>query len=117
MKQELQEIQTHLEQIVPDEPNIIIDWVEQTRVYMARTGQLMAEAEKLLAQATNKAILDSLDMNKKLSTMMYKKFIDTACSEEIKIYRWVERLNRAFTHSCDLMRSRLSFLKEQYRHG
>jgi hypothetical protein len=109
---ELEVIQEHLNQFIEDEASLSL-YAEHTRVYMARSAQLMGDCEYHLQEAVKTSILGSLDMNKKLSPMIFKKYVESLCSEEQRMFTWCNRINAACTHTIELCRTRISLYKQQ----
>lgn len=87
--------------------------------WIARSGEIMAEAKEDLHKKRRQAYLNVIAslgaQEKKIGPMLIKDYINDCCAEENALYELAERTNRACTHANDLIRTAISALKqEQY---
>jgi hypothetical protein len=70
--------------------------------WIARTGQMMAEAKEDLHKKRKQAYLNVIaslgSQEKKIGPMLIKDYINDCCAEENSLYELAERANRAVTH-------------------
>ena len=118
MRTELQQMQSYLEITISENPEEIIERINQLNVYMARSGKMLADAKMLLrekkASEISKTILEIAKQNF-LSAKAQNALVESIAQEENYIVDWTERINRACVHQIDALRSLLSYEKEQLR--
>jgi hypothetical protein len=116
--QEAAEIQGYCEITVSDNPAEISERIVTLGVYIARTGNMLAEAKYHLnakRKDETMALIERILSDKKLSAKVQNALMDSICKEEQYLVDWVERLNRAATHQQEAMRSLLSYERENLR--
>ena len=110
-------MQTFMESAPTDEPAVLAQRLAYCNVYLARSGEMLAQAKKLLNEATA-AVYDAKgERILKAGAQLAGKIIAGYCSEEQFLCDWLERVNRGLVHSSDNLRSLLSFAKEGLRIG
>jgi hypothetical protein len=118
MKEEVQKIQTYLDVTVSSDPAELVDRIATLMVYMSRSGELLAQAKKMLrARKTaeiSKTII-SIAKEQCLSASVQNALLDSICEEEAYLVDWIDRINRSCTHQIEGLRSLLSYEKEQMR--
>ena len=112
---ECAEMQRFLEQEAPDDANMLFERLSRTNVYLARSGKLLAEAKQLHNEETAKIFEEHATYIGTLKSTIASKFIEAKLSRINYYVNWLDRLNRAFVHSGDNMRTQMSFLKEDLR--
>ena len=113
--EELNNMQQYLEITVSDDPNEISERLSSISVYMARTGYLLAEAKMELDQARVSAYSTHVGTIGKLPATVSKMFIESVTDQQNRLVNWVDRLNSACIHQGDILRTLLSFQKENLK--
>jgi hypothetical protein len=118
MKEEIQNIQDYLNITVSSDPAELIDRIATLMTYMARSGEMFANAKRnLRAKKTteiNKTII-KIAKEQCLSATVQNALLDSICEEESFLVDWLERINRTCTHQIEGLRTLLSYEKEQIR--
>lgn len=115
IKAECAEMQRFLEQETPDDPNILFERISRTNVYLARSGKLLAEVKLYQDQEMAEVFAKYSEYINALKATTANKFIESQLASVNYYVNWLDRLNRAFVHSGDNMRTQMSFLKEDLR--
>ncbi|NQY30328.1 MAG: hypothetical protein HRT69_12750 [Flavobacteriaceae bacterium] len=118
MKNEANEIQGYLEIECSNNPQEITDRISKLSVYMARSGEMLADAKRLLRKKKSSEISNTIMKIAKeqfLSAKAQNTLVDSIAEDENHLVDWLDRINRACTHQIDALRSVLSFEKEQLR--
>lgn len=113
--EELNNMQQYLEITVGDDPGEISERLSSIAVYMARTGYLLAEAKMELDQARVSAYSTHVGTIGKLPATVSKMFIESVTDQQNRLVNWVDRLNSACIHQGDILRTLLSFQKENLK--
>lgn len=113
--EELNNMQQYLEITVSDDPNEISERLSSIAVYMARTGYLLAEAKMELDQARVSVYSTHVGTIGKLPATVSKMFIESVTDQQNRLVNWVDRLNSACIHQGDILRTLLSFQKENLK--
>lgn len=113
ISEELESIQSFLEQDPGDNPNVLVERLSYLNAYMARTGFLLAEAKSDLDEATSLVFSEFSEFILKMPATVSTKFISSRCKEENFYVSWIERINRSCVHQSDNIRTQVSFAKEQ----
>jgi hypothetical protein len=115
---EADEIQRFAEITISDNPEEIIERINALCVYIARTGNMLADAKYYLARKSKdeaiEAIKEILRLNN-LSKKVQDSRIVGICADEKRLATELDRLNATLTHQLDAMRSLLSYEKENMR--
>ncbi len=118
MKTEAEKIQSYLDIVVSSDPAEIVDRITTLMSYMARSGEMLARAKRILrAKRTSEISKTILNIAKEqcLSASVQNTLLDSICEDESFMVDWLERINRTCTHQIDGLRSLLSYEKEQMR--
>jgi hypothetical protein len=118
MKEEAQKIQDFLDITVSSDPAELVDRIATLMTYMSRSGEIFAQAKRLLrAKKTTEISKTIIAIAKEqcLSATVQNALLDSICEEEAFMVDWLERINRTCTHQIDGLRSLLSYEKEQMR--
>lgn len=109
---ESQTIQKFLEAKPSDDPNELVARLTENNTYIARTGYLLAVAQKM--QDEEMALVFQYEMAsiKDLSATLAKKYVECQCSDINALVTMLERQNRALVHQSDNIRTQVSFEKE-----
>ncbi len=118
-KEEAQEIQKYLEITCSNNPEEIQERIADLAVYMARSGEMLAQAKREVAKARInelvKKVIEPLTDGVPMSATTQKELINLISIEEQFLVDWLERINRSCTHQIDALRSLLSYEKENLR--
>ena len=118
MNAEAKKIQDYLEVTLSDNPEEITQRIKDLSVYMARSGQMLAEAKKRLREKKNSEIYETiLEISKQnfLSAKAQNALVESIAQEENFLVDWLDRINKTCTHQIDALRSLLSYEKENLR--
>lgn len=105
---ELKTIQEYLESSEISEGDGLVDRAHNLRIYLARTGKLLADSKYHADTMVNSEIMRLLRENVELPASTMNNFIKSACKNLNYLVDWSERMNRAITHEIELMRSLIS---------
>lgn len=118
MFEESQKIQDYLELTCSNEPEEIKQRISDLQVFLARSGNMLAEAKKELRKKKtseiSKTIID-IAKTQFLSSKAQNALVDSIAEDEAFLVDWLERINRSCTHQIDALRSLLSYEKESLR--
>lgn len=120
MKAEAQKIQDFLDVTVSSDPAELVDRIATLMTYMARSGEMYAQAKKILRAKKSSEISKTIIAIAKeqcLSASVQNALLDSICEEEAYLVDWLERINRSCTHQLDGLRTLLSYEKEQMRYA
>ncbi len=118
MKDEARKIQDYLDVTVSSDPAELVDRIATLMTYMARSGEMLAQAKKLLRSRKTSEIsktIISIAKEQFLSATVQNALLDSICEEEAYMVDWIDRINRTCTHQIEGLRSLLSYEKEQMR--
>jgi hypothetical protein len=118
MKEEAQKIQDFLNITVSSDPAELFERITVLMAYMARSGEMYAQAKKTLRSRKTSEISKTIIKIAKeqcLSASVQNALLDSICEEESFMVDWLERINRSCTHQMDGLRSLLSYEKEQLK--
>lgn len=116
--EEANAIQSYLEIECSGNPEEIINRINAISVYMARSGEMLAQAKKQLRARKSKEIQETiLSIAEKncLSASIQNALLDSICEEESFLVDLLDRINATCKHQNDALRSLLSFEKESLR--
>ena len=114
---EAQEIQSFLDITCSEQAEEVMERSTALAVFISRTGKMKADAEYHRDAFLQSEIMSLLKdaAKRSLPASTINKLVDSACKDANYLATWCERLNRAATHQMDLMRSLLSFEKENIK--
>ncbi len=115
---EAEQIQGYLEITCSEQPEEILERLRTLSVYCARSGNMLAQAKKLLNEKMNRSIMNIIRKHAKdafMSAKIQNSLIDSLCPDENYLVDMLERANRSTVHQIDVLRSMLSYEKEQMR--
>lgn len=115
---EADDIQSYLEITCSEQPEEIKERLTTLSVYCARSGNMLAMAKMIRNQKMNKGVMNLIRKHSKdafLSAKVQNTLIDSLCTEENYLCDQLERINRSTVHQIDVLRSLLSYEKEQIR--
>ena len=118
LKERSDEIQAYLEIACSNSPEEMKERIVTLMTYLACTGEMLAQAKKLLrAKKTSEIQKTIIAIAKEscLSASVQNALLDSICEEENYLVDYIERINRTCTHQLDALRSLLSYEKEGMR--
>ena len=118
MTNEINDIQGYIEIACSTNPEEIQERIVTLGVYIARTGEMLAEAKRMLRKKKSSEISNTIIAIAKqqcLSAKVQNALLDSIAEDEAYLVDRLERMNAACTHQLDSMRSLLSFAKEEMR--
>ena len=109
---EIEEMQLFIEAEPPTEPQAISQRMSELSVRMARSGYLLSKAkyEQELAMLKASRLKDLIPLAPSI-----QEILRASCAEENKVVNMLDRINRTCVHQVDILRTQLSFEKEQMR--
>ncbi|MFV0536785.1 MAG: hypothetical protein ACK5M3_05350, partial [Dysgonomonas sp.] len=113
-----EKIQEYLDITCTDNPDEIQERIRCIMPYISRTGNMLADAKKLLRKKKASEISNTIIAIAKeqcLSAKVQNTMIDSIAEEEAYLVDRLDRLNAACTHQVDALRSLLSYTKEELR--
>lgn len=118
LKERAFEIQKYLEIECSNSPEEIRDRMYVLMGYIATSGELLAQAKRMLrakkSQEISKTII-AIAKESHLSASVQNALLDSICEDENYLVDLLERINRSATHQLDALRSLLSYEKEALR--
>ena len=108
-------MQDFLEITTTDNPDELVARLADLNVYMARSCKMLADAKKLQDDATKKVFDEYKDLFASLPATISARYINAICSSENYLVNWLDRLNKAFAHTGDNLRTQVSYCKEQMK--
>ena len=118
IEQEAQEMQTYMQDDCSDNPAEIVERLKRLNVYQARSGQLLAEAQKMYRIKRSSEISETIVAIAKenyLSAKAQNALVDSIAVDEAYLVDWLDRINATCKHQQDTLRSILSYEKEMAR--
>ena len=116
---ECEAMQEELQCVIPADLNDVVDHATKLAVYMARSGQMLADAKKMARKKKSSEIADVVAKIAKegfLCATAQKALVESIAEEEMYLVDWIERINRTCTHNIDLCRSIISKGKEEMKY-
>jgi tyrosyl-tRNA synthetase len=118
LTKEADEIQAFLEITCSNNPEEIQERIATIMVYLARSGEMLAEAKKILRRKKSSEISNTIiDIAKAahLSATVQNSLIESIAEEENYLVDRIERIHRSCVHQLDALRSLLSYEREGMR--
>lgn len=115
MDDEIREISSYLNITCSNNPTEIQERISVIMVYVMRTGEMLADAKKLLRKRKSDEIQNTIIQIAKencLSAKVQNALLDSIAEEECYLVDRLDRLNASATHQLDALRSLLSYEKE-----
>ena len=104
--EELQQIQSYLEIEVSDNPEEYAERIRTLAVYMARSGQMLADAKRLYNEKMHSEMIQLIRQlaNQNGVSMGVQNALAKACgADEQHLVDWCERVNKSCTHQIDAL--------------
>jgi len=118
LKRETATIQAYLDIVCSNNPEEISDRISQLMSYMARSGEMLAQAKRLLRSRKSVEIRNTImtvAKAERLSASVQNALLDSVCEQEAFLADWLDRVNKSCTHQIEGLRSLLSYEKEGLR--
>lgn len=116
---EAEEIQEFLEEDMSgfsDNPEAIKVRGDTLAVFIARTGNMLADAKYHLNELQEEEVMKAIEeilLDAKLSAKVQNALIDSICKHERLLVDRIEQLNKGCKYQIEWCRSRLSMAKEE----
>ena len=118
MEQEIKEISDYLNITYSNNPQEIQERISTIMVYMMRTGEMLADAKKMLRRKKSDEIQNTIIQIAKencLSAKIQNALLESIAEDEAFLVDRLDRLNASCVHQLDALRTLLSFEKESLR--
>jgi hypothetical protein len=115
MLEECKEMQSYLEQRPSDDPNELTDRLAMLSVYMARSGDMLAQAKFIQDDLRSKVFEEKSYEISTLSPTIANKLIECKTGECNYLVNWLDRINRSCVHQADSLRTIFSYVKENLK--
>jgi hypothetical protein len=118
MDKEIREINDYLNITCSNNPVEIQERISVIMVYLNRSGEMLADAKKLLRKKKSTEISNtiiSIAKEQCLSAKVQNALLDSIAEDEAYLVDRLDRLNAACTHQLDALRTLLSYEKEAMR--
>lgn len=86
--------------------------MEITRQYLARSGELLAQAEYYYLQERGEAVNRIMNGATKISPSIVKLMAESEVRHIKLVYTGLDRLNACLTHALPVLATRLSYIKK-----
>lgn len=115
MLDECKEMQAYLEEKPSDDPNELTERLAMLSVYMARSGDMLAQAKFLQDDMRSKVFEEKSFEIATLSPTIASKMIESQTGECNYLVNWLDRINRSCVHQADSLRTIFSYVKENLK--
>ncbi|MCJ7821268.1 MAG: hypothetical protein MUP53_08700 [Bacteroidales bacterium] len=118
LKKEAATIQAYLDIVCSNNPEELTERISQLMAYMSRSGEMLAEAKRLLRSRKSEEIRNTIiavAKAERLSASVQNALLDSICEQEAFLANWLDRVNKSCTHQIEGLRSLLSYEKEGLR--
>lgn len=118
MMEEIEKMQSFLEEPTSNNPVEIQERLGDLMVYLARSSELLAIAKRELRKKKSTDIANTIIAVAKetnLSSKVQNQLLDCIAEEESFLVDWLDRINSTIVHQIDGLRSLLSYAKEEMR--
>ena len=118
LQEEAKQISDYLQITCQNNPQEIQQRIADTMVYVARTGEMLATAKRMLRRRKSKEINNTILTIAKencLSAKVQNALLDSIAEDEAFLVDTLDRLNAAATHQLDALRTLLSYEREGLR--
>ena len=110
---EAHDMQQYLGAPYSGEINVLLERLSTLNVYMARSGEMLAEAVFLQEEAINRAFEENKERIDCMAATVTNKYLTSCCRHENRLVKWLDRINATCKHQSDNLRTQISFVKEQ----
>ena len=118
LQEEAKAISDYLQITCQNNPQEIQQRMADTMVYVARTGEMLATAKRMLRRRKSEEIQNTIlriARENCLSAKVQNALLDSIAEEEAFLVDTLDRLNAAATHQLDALRTLLSYEREGLR--
>lgn len=115
MLEECKEMQAYLEEKPSDDPNELTERLAMLSVYMARSGDMLAQAKFMRDDMRGKVFEEKSLEIATLSPTIASKMIESQTGECNYLVNWLDRINRSCVHQADSLRTIFSYVKENLK--
>lgn len=118
MELEIKEISDYLNITCSNNPQEIQERISTIMVYMMRTGEMLADAKKMLRRKKSDEIQNTIIQIAKencLSAKIQNALLESIAEDEAFLVDRLDRLNASCVHQLDALRTLLSYEKEALR--
>lgn len=118
LQEEARQISSYLQITCQNNPQEIQQRIADTMVYVARTGEMLATAKRMLRRRKSEEIQNTIltiARENCLSAKVQNALLDSIAEEEAFLVDTLDRLNAAATHQLDALRTLLSYEREGLR--
>jgi len=115
---ESNDIQSYLEIECSENPAEVVERIHTLSVYMARSGNMLAEAKRIYRRKVSSEIANTIINIAKeqyLSATAQNALVSSIAEDEAFLVDKLERIHRSCVHQIDALRSILSYEKENLR--
>lgn len=115
---EAEEISSYLQVTLQGSPEEIQRRIADTMAYVARTGEMLAEAKRMLRKRKSEEIQNTIIAIARencLSAKVQNALLDSIAEDEAFLVDTLDRLNASATHQLDALRTLLSYEREGLR--
>ena len=109
---EIENIKTFSKKECSNEGYAIDTFMELTRQYLARSGELLAKAEYYYLQERAEAINRLTQGTEKISPSILRLLAESEVRHIKLVYTGLDRLNANLTHALPVLATRLSYVKK-----
>lgn len=112
------EISSYLQATLQGSPEEIQQRMADTMAYVARTGEMLATAKRMLRKRKSEEIQNTIIAIAKenfLSAKVQNALLDSIAEDEAFLVDTLDRLNASATHQLDALRTLLSYEREGLR--
>lgn len=112
------EMQRYLEITCSDNPVEVVERLKQLNVYQARAGYLLAKSKAIYnSKRSSEIAIIVVEIAKQnfLSAKAQNALVDSIAGDEGFLVDWLDRICAAIVHQQDVLRSILSYEKENLR--
>ena len=115
LKAKAQRMQDYLTEVPPEDPNAILNRINDLGILIAKSGHYLAEAKYIQDSIVNGAIMDAIHKSyeERLSASTINKFVQTAAKDANYLVNWFDRINSAAVHQLDGLRTTISYRKAE----
>lgn len=115
LEREVDDIEGYLQEVPPDDPDLVIERGNELSVFIARTGKMLADAKYHQDGAIADSIVYNLGKQAGCPASILKQLVEASCKRHNLLVNSIERLNRAAIHQLDWLRTVVSKAKEEMR--
>lgn len=114
LKEEIDSIYAQLGEL-PDTAEAIKDDLSKTNAYLARSGNILAQAKAEVSIERGRVMYELSQKHELINftTLQFKELINAKCARTQQLVDLADRVNATCVHRIDSLRSLLSYEKQQ----